>query len=408
MHSQETKLELRNGEIIRAYLDELARLKTPVQFSLPASDAKPFETTLENVSPITFSSTTTPRLEPGQMLNLTFMLDARRFIAHVRVVASGVFKIPVSIAQGERRARFRGAFERTELAQVLAVEECSETLFGGRTLQGKLLDLSDQGLRVALGEVGVLSGPGKDLAPGDRFASVCITGLPFTPPIHCRGIVAHVARTCAEPFAGLALEGLAEGDQNNIERILAPRYPTTFGEAFPAKKRRTELADQLGTPTSTKVRAKAPEIVRTAAEVAQDAAAARPVTTALMRLRKAGKKIMLLSENAASPALAEAFREDGFKQVAEARSFVEAKTLAGAAAFDLLVLDIRVGTHWGGDMMKALRAHDLLLETPIILLVDYRNDGSNAIAGTLDAVHIHERRKPFDELAPVVYKLLLE
>ena len=117
MSDPEPKHELRNGETIRAYLEELARLGTPVQLWAAASDEKPFETTLAHVTPVTFSSTTTPQLEPGRVLNLSFMLDARRFVALVKVVASGVFRIPLAVAQGERRAEFRGGFERAEPAQ---------------------------------------------------------------------------------------------------------------------------------------------------------------------------------------------------------------------------------------------------------------------------------------------------
>ena len=76
--------------------------------------------------------------------------------------------------------------------------------------------------------------------------------------------------------------------------------------------------------------------------------------------------------------------------------------------FDLLILDIRVGTHGCGDLMGSLRANDLLLDTPIILLVDYRNDGSVAMARALEATVLHERHKPYDDLVPVVYKLLLQ
>ncbi len=404
MPSLEPKLELRNGETIRAYLDELARLKIPVRLWL-ADDDKPFETTLQNVSPITFSTTTTPPLEPGRPITLSFMLEARRFVAHVKVVASGVFRIPMAIAQGERRAEFRGVFDKAELAQVIGVEQCWGTAFGGRIFQGKLLDLSPHGLRVALNEAASLSGAGAPLKPGDRFDSVCITGLPYTPPIHVRARVAHVARNGPEPFAGLALEELSEADQKNLERILAPRFPTTFGEAFPAKKRRMDIADQLGAPTPVKVVAKAPEIVLRQAPAPEPERAA---SSAVLRLRKAGKKILLLSEHAASAALAEALRADGFKNVVEARSYPEAKAAAGQTRFDLLVLDIRVGSHWAGDIMESLRSHDLMLDTPIILLVDHRNDGSVAIATAIDASWIHERRKPGEDLLPVVAKLVLE
>ena len=51
------KPELRDGETIRAYLEELVRMKAPVQLWKDAS-AAPFETTLQAVSPITFSTTT--------------------------------------------------------------------------------------------------------------------------------------------------------------------------------------------------------------------------------------------------------------------------------------------------------------------------------------------------------------
>jgi CheY-like chemotaxis protein len=406
LSNPETRVELRNGDTIRAYLDELARLKTPVQLWKPGTEEKPFETTLQNVTAITFSTTTTPQLEQGQVLSFAFMLDARRFLAQVKVVSSGVFRIPIGVAQGERRAEFRGRFERAEPGQVLVVEQCSETVFGGRTLQGKLLDLSRHGLRVALDQVGALSGRGEELKVGDRFAVVSITNLPFTPQIICRGTVAHLSRNGAESHLGFLLDGLSESDQKNIERILSPRCPPTFGEAFPTRRRKTDLADRPGTPTPTLVKAKAPEIVeRSQAAVPQ--ASGRPPTTAVMRLRKAGKKVLLLSEHATTPALAEALREDGFKQVVEARSYLEAKRVASEARFDLLILDIRVGTHWCGDMMGTLRANDLLLDTPIILLADYRNDGSLAMAGNLGAVWLHERSKPYDDLVPVVYKVLL-
>jgi CheY-like chemotaxis protein len=401
--SLEPKLELRNGETIRAYLDELARLKIPVQLWL-GEDDKPFETTLQGVSPITFSSTTTPPLEPGRAITLSFMLEARRFIAQVKVVASGVFRIPLTIAQGERRAEFRGLFERNELAQVFGVEQRWGTVFGGRTFQGKLLDLSPHGLRVALNEVGSLSGASGALQAGDWFAAVCITGLPFTPPIHARARVAHVVRGGPEPFAGLALEELSEGDQRNLQRILTPRFPTTFGEAFPAKKRRMDLADQLGAPTPVKIKAKAPEIVHRDVPAPEE----RVASSAVVRIRKAGKKILMLSEHAGSPALVEAFRADGFKNVVAVRSYPEAKAAASQTRFDMLVLDIRVGSHWAGDIVESLRSHDLMLDTPIILVVEHRNEGSVAIATAIDASWIHERRKPSEDLLPVVAKLLLE
>jgi hypothetical protein len=58
--------------------------------------------------------------------------------------------------------------------------------------------------------------------------------------------------------------------------------------------------------------------------------------------------------------------------------------------------------------MKSLHSLDLLLDVPIILLVDHSSDGALVIARSLEAVWIHERGKPFEELLPLVYQVVLE
>ena len=86
---------------------------------------------------------------------------------------------------------------------------------------------------------------------------------------------------------------------------------------------------------------------------------------------------------------------------------METQNLAAAMRFDLLLLDNTMSGHWGKDMMKALHGHQLLLDTPIVLVVECRNGFSEAIAEALGAVHIHERRETFETLLPVVQDLLL-
>jgi hypothetical protein len=221
--------------------------------------------------------------------------------------------------------------------------------------------------------------------------------------------VTHLVRTPAEAYAGFHLEGLDDADRRNIERLLIPRLPTTFGEVFPTRKRKTDFADQPGTPTLTQVVAKAPEMVSHVLDRTGPAAAPeRPAITAVMRLRKASRKIMFLSAHPGTPALAEAFRQDGFKQVSEAKSFLDAKALAEQSRFDLLVLDIRVGSQWAKDIMETMASHNLLRGTAVILVVDHRNEGAVSLAAALDAVHLQERRNSAEELLPVVCKLLLE
>ena len=404
------KVELRDGETIRAYLDEVARLKSPVQLWVGHAEQAPFETTLEQVSAHTFSTATTPKLEPGQTLSFCFMLEARRFITYTQVVTVGVFKIPESIAQGERRDRLRATFDRTDLADALCVEGLHGTIASGRFVYGKVVDLSLRGLRISLEESGDLSGLNPPLQRGDTFAAICINNLPYTPTIHCRGVVAHVTPGAGGCHVGLALAGVSEADEKNITRILARRFPATFGQAFPAKKRKTDIADKVGAPTKTQVKAKPSEVVELPVDTqVKEPKPARPEVTAVMRLRKLGRKILFLSGSQESPhPLAEAFREDGFKHVFQARSFLEAQALAKRTRFDLVLLDMKVGGHWAQEMMVALRSRDLLLETPLILVADYRNESTGAIAEALAAVHIHERRETFEDLQPWLNGLLLE
>jgi CheY-like chemotaxis protein len=404
------RAEMRDGNTIRAYLDELVLKKTVVQLWIAQSETLPFETTIARLSRDTFITIQTPPLPLDQQLNFAFMVDSRRFTAHTKVVSTGVFKIPTSVAMGERRERFRGSFRRAEGIEVFACEKVSAPFIWGRILTGRLVDLSVQGLRVSLDEV--TAGPEEStaLARGDTFASICITGLPYTPTIQCGGIVAHVLRTASEePSAGFLLTGLRETDVKSIERILARRFPTTFGQTFPQMHRKTDIADQPGAPVQVKAAAKAPEVVAPppapAAPVKERPV--RPEVTGLMRIRKAVRRILVISAASDSPkTLADWMREDDFKQVYEARSFLEAQNLTRTTQFDLVLLDVKVGGHFGQMILEALHRHDLLLNTPVILIADRRDASIEAVAKAIEAIHIHEKRAPYEDLVPVLYTFL--
>jgi CheY-like chemotaxis protein len=401
--------ELRDGNTIRAYLDELVRLKTPVQLWITHSDSLPFETTLVRVARDTFTTLQTPPLPVRQNLDISFMVDARRFTAHTQVVSTGVFSIPGTIAAGERRARFRAPFSRSDGIEVFACETVSSPFVWGRVIAGRLLDLSLQGLRMALEDVTSLTpGQSTGLKRGDRFDMVCITGLPYTPTLQCGGIIAHVPVSEEGAAAGFMLTGLMESDQKNIERILARRFPTTFGAAFPKKNRKTDIADQAGLPVLTQVALKAPEVVAAPAPPPPPRPTpSRPHLTAVMRIRKASRKVLVISAgNDPGKSLAAQMREDDFKQVFEATSYLEAQNLARGARFDMVLLDIKVGGHQGQMILESLRRHDLLVDTPVILIADRRDASVEAVAEAIDAVHIHEKRSPYETLLPALYSLL--
>lgn len=405
------KAELRDGETIRAYLDELVRLKLPIQLWAIHDEDLPFTTRVERLSGNTFITAQTPPLQVGNVLKFAFLLDGRRFTATTEAMATGVFRVPTSISQGERREHLRADFRREAAAEVFAVERVSDSILGGRTLVGRLLDLSAEGLKLEVWELATLSGPAPPLKPGDRFAALTLTGLPYTPTLQCRGAVAHVTESPEGLAIGIHLEDLGEIDQKNLERMLEPRLPATFGQAFTKKRRKTDIADQVGAPTPTPIKVKPTEVV--AAPVKPPLPTReeldRPSVTAIMKLRKIARKILVLcAAEGPGHAIAQSLRDDGFKQVFEVRSFMEAQALAKRQTFDLLVLDLRIGGHSGQDMVAALRKNRLLLETPIILGVDRRSATAVAAGDALGAVHLHERAETYEDLVPMLYSLLLK
>jgi len=401
--------ELRDGNTIRAYLDELVLQKIPVQLWVTQEDALPFETTVAKVTRDSFTTAQTPPLQANQRINLSFTLDARRFTARTKVVAAGVFLVPYAIAQGERRARFRAAFSRADGIDAFTCEHVSPPFVWGRLVSGRLLDLSLQGLRMSLDDLSAAPDAPAPLKRGDAFKAVCIRGLPYTPAIQCAGVVAHVTPVAEGLSAGLLLSDLAEADQKNIERILARRFPTTFGAAFPRKHRKTDIADLPGAPVPVKEAVKPPEVVAVPV-VAPPPPRERPPrapATAVQRLRKASRRLLVIA--AAEPGaqtLADRLREDDFRQVVEARSYLEAQNAARAFRFDLVLLDVKVGGHLGQMILETLRRHGFLTDTPVILVADRRDANIADVAEALGAVHVHEKRASYEELAPVLYELL--
>jgi hypothetical protein len=400
-----TKPELRDGATIRAYLDELALQGAPVQVGRPRSDRPPFATTLVRVGRDTFTTRRTPPLAMDQEVEISFLLDNRRFVATTRVVAAGVFRIPAVLAVGERRERLRATFGRGERVDVCFCERIAVTFLGGRLLSGRLVDLSLQGLRMSLEKVDDLDGPGPALARGDIFTAVRIQGLPHTPPIQCGAIVAHVEPDAETPSAGFMLVGLSEGNRNNIERILARRFPTTFGRTFPAKHARTDLADRPGPPVATLEPVRVPEVVVPPPPPAP--LRLRPGCPPLMTIRKAVRRLLVIAgPEGPGRALAQRLREDEFRHVLEARTFLDAQHLASRIPFDILLLELRVGGHYGQRILEALRRRGLLGGTPVILVAERRDPAAEAAARAIGAVHLHERRAGYEELLPVLYRLM--
>lgn len=403
--------ELRDGRTIRAYLDELMRLKLPVRMAKAGADARPFTTTLESVRASTFTVATIPPLDPGQAVTLGFLLDNRWLTTSVRVEGTGVFSLPTYITHGERRAVPRGAFADDEAVEALLVERVQGTFLGGRLLRGRVLDLSTQGLRLRIDEGMALTGPPVPVGPGDTFDLAVITGLPFLPPVPARAVLVHRQARPGEPsVAGFRLEGLAPLDRQGLERILNRRLPATYGRSFPARKLKTDIADRPGVPTPEQVKPRLPEVVALPPDPEEDdlLALEDPRVAPAIRLRKLGRKVLVMSsEIEAAARLVEDLRWDGYRHTYLARDPAQARDLAGQHRFDLVLVDLKVGGFWGHGLLGNLRNKGLLTGVPVILVTGHANALAEEAALELGAVYIHERHMGYRALAPVLSDWLL-
>jgi CheY-like chemotaxis protein len=124
------------------------------------------------------------------------------------------------------------------------------------------------------------------------------------------------------------------------------------------------------------------------------------------RLRRAAKRILVLSTHPEAAQVLEAFHQDGFRQAVRADSYQRARLLAEQGRFDLLVADLKVGTRWTRDLMAALADHGLLRDLPTILLVDFPYEGDSAMARPLGAAHVHVRGRGAGALVDAACALL--
>lgn len=378
--------ELRDARMIRAYLDELARLKIPVRLSRGPQDALVFQTTVDHLGPDTFTVTSTPPLEPGATVHLGFLLEASWLTSAVKVTGTGVFTLPAYLVHGERRATPRGAVLEGEAVRFLAVETVEDTVLGGRVVSGRVLDLSAQGLRVALDR----DAPTR---PGDTFALACLSGLPHTPPAFCAARTVHV-QGGDTPVAGFALEGVTPLDRMALERILARRLPTTFGRSFPSRKLKTDVGERPGAPTPAKAAPRAPEVVELPPPPAAEPEAAEALRLpAVLRLRRMGRRLLLLaSEPADIHPLAQVLWQEGYRNLLSAHDPAGALRLAAAHRFDLVLVELKVGGYWGHGILAGVRGRGLMAGVPAILLADHVNEISRDAAKAMEAVGIHDKR----------------
>jgi CheY-like chemotaxis protein len=383
---------MRDPEQILAWLEELGRIRSPLELFAHDKDLLPIPAKVELVGEetraFTLSLQRLPQPEPkaGQAFLLNFHLDGQRFRTEVAYQGRGgymqcVFRLPQAVLHAERRSALRTRFGTREKAQVVALQG----LFEGLALGGALVNLSLGGCAMRLSRAMDIRGDKRlalspDLLPeGTPLALLRIQDLPHSPMIECGATVSHMEQRSEGVVMGLRFEGLGSYEAQIIGKLLTQRVPG-FRRSFPRKRRLKDLSEaerQAPQVPEEPIEAHEDEEVQAPTE-AESAlsdleieelrlAVRAPDRTQL--LKKRGKRILLLVGDELDRAILMAtLHVDGYRSLYEAQSLVQALDVNRRAALDMVIVDQKVGPHGALEIVEALRAGDLAKGTPILVL----------------------------------------
>ncbi|HJV89091.1 MAG TPA: response regulator [Holophagaceae bacterium] len=372
----EREPSLRDREQVLAWLEELARVRTPLALRLKEDD--PFGSTVkvelvsEEKETFTLSFLHQPPGDwrPGQVVHLSFPLDGQRFRTTVKFQGLGgylqrEFKLPDAIYHAERRGLMRTRFSKRERPTVAVLEE----LFQGLGLSGPILNLSMGGLAFRVDRAmdikhdRRISVKGDLLGAGRQVALIRIQDLPHTPTLECGATIAHFNAVPEGVVAGLIFEGMGSLEMQYIAKLLSQRLPT-FGRGFPRKRRRGER--EAGFEVETEPEAEIPAFEEPAPpSEAEEALSDRELLEIrvamkapdrLTQLRKRTRQILVVHPDELDRAiLVSTLQVDGYRGLHEARSLVQALDIARHHNLHALVVGHHVGPHEGLDVVAKLK-----------------------------------------------------
>lgn len=372
----EREPSLRDREQILAWLEELARLRTPLALRLKEDDAFGSTVKVELVSEEKESFTLSFLHQPpgdwkvGQVVHLNFPLDGQRFRAAVKFMGLAgylqrEFKVPDSIFHAERRGLLRTRFSKREKPTVAVLEE----LFQGLGLSGPILNLSMGGLAFRVDRVmdirldRRLQVKGDLLGPGRKMTLIRIQDLPHTPTLECSATIAHFNAIPEGVVAGLIFEGMGSLEMQYIAKLLSQRLPT-FGKGFPRKRRRGEQEANPELEGIEEDDIPAFEEPAPPNEV-EDALSDRELLEIkvamkapdrLSQLRKRTRQILVVHPDELDRAiLTSTLQVDGYRGIHEARSLVQALDIARHHNLNAILVGQKVGPHAGLEVVAKLK-----------------------------------------------------
>jgi CheY-like chemotaxis protein len=381
---------LKDHSTILAYLEDLIRIRSQVQFWISRDDLVPIVGKIDLLNEeagtitIVLHRALPGNLGPNTLLDMVFALEGMRFDAPVKFVRRdgylrGVFTVPQRVLHAERRMKMRARFGPRERGTCTILED----LFEGHGVTGRLINLSLEGLCMRIDRaISIQENRPIHVSPalfdaGRNVALVRIQNLPFTPLIECCGIVTHLEATPIGVSMGLHFKGLGGLETQQITHLLARRLPS-FARGFPVRYRRgKENVESLPEPSSPEE-----EWSETTAEEAkevdieqsqEDEIVSARVSTheRLLQIKKRGKKILLIIHDELDLAiLSGTLQVDGYRQIHEAKSVLELLRTVRTIAPDLIILEQNFGNVGGQQLLERLRKYEGCKSAPVIMIAD--------------------------------------
>jgi CheY-like chemotaxis protein len=386
---------LRDHPTILAYLEDLIRVGSLVQFWISRDDLVPLTGKIDLLHEESGSVTVILQralpgdLQPDTHMEMVFTLEGMRFDAPVKFLRRdgylrAQFTVPEKVMHAERRGKLRARFGPRERGTCTVLEG----LFEGFGATGRLVNLSLEGLCMRIDRA-ISIRDNRPIHPstslftmGKTVALVRIQNLPHTPLIECCAQVTHIEAVPIGITMGLYLKGLGSLESQQIAHLLARRLPS-FARGFPVRYRRGREA--LGVDPEAQQHAESEEewneVVEGDVEPLETSASGSPEDDLgavkvdshdrLLKIKKLGKKILLvLADDLDRAIFAGTLQVDGYRQILEARNVIEALRAVRSGVPDLIIVEQNVGAISAQQLLERLRKRGNCDSVPVILVSD--------------------------------------
>lgn len=412
---------LRDRPTILAYLEELIRLRTPIQLWMKKGDISPTTARVDALRDDDASFILAiQRSIPGDIISacvmeMVFMIDGQRFRSQIQfktrdAYLKACFQVPEQVQHAERRCKLRTRFSHREKASATVLEG----IFDGVGVSGSLVNLSMEGLCMKIERAISIREDRKlpvnaDLFPvGRSLPLVRIQNLPQTPTIECGATVAHISTTPGGVLMGMKLDCVGEAEQIILEQIMTRRLPR-FGRGFPVKRRWAEFhIDPLEDATPDPIEEE-DELLPQEPEEAEDST---PILQdhhqRLLAIRKRGKRILVVAKDDMDRAMMSGtLFVDGYTSVLEAGNLIEAFQACRKLPPDLVIIEQQIGNTEARDFLSRLRSQGDWEGTPVVMLSDSPGVKTTLMAKSAGIAHVQAKPTDYDgELKSVVSHLL--